>query len=559
MGNRVMKVAKDRESGAVTNQEGWTITHYVMDASGTPMATYKTTYEEVAAGDIKETTKLMDHPIYGSSREGLKDHDEMIYYRRMEVSSYTSDGWFDDYDITETDEGTEEDFGFYQREVGNKKYELSNHLGNVLAVVSDKKLAMDTKKYSYVGGTTEDYSYDSGLDVYYYTPSAGDYELITGTDAIVDYYEPDVQSYSDYYPFGMEMPNRHASSENYRYGFNGMEKDDEVKGQGNSFTTQFRQYDPRLGRWLSLDPVVHPHMSPYNGFDNNPIYWADPSGADGEPSSPGMMGDGQNTNTVLSDLKNLKRSNYKGTGNVQIINIESNPKLFGLDDYTNLFDSNWDYIFVNRLEEASEWLDNNYGKDNKKINNLIMHSHGGGGWYQSNEQWIGVIWWDDALANAFKEDFGHVKLKAYDFAWYMAGEYDQQERVGSKSLRYRTLDAYSNISGYLDHNASVVIASCHSGVDKNLSMTLSRFFFGEKGTGSLYMNRDGGRRFSLLGEIVAPHQWQKGGFTKTVVTNGDAEFIQKKLNLNVKFNGDIKEVYTAPEGNDPSDDYSPKL
>ncbi len=315
MGNRVMKIAKDRESGAVTNQEGWTITHYVMDASGTPMATYKTTYEEVAAGDIKETTKLMDHPIYGSSREGLKDHDEMIYYRRMEVSSYTSDGWFDDYDITETDEGTEEDFGFYQREVGNKKYELSNHLGNVLAVVSDKKLAMDTKKYSYVGGTAEDYSYDSGLDVYYYTPSAGDYELITGTDAIVDYYEPDVQSYSDYYPFGMVMDNRSGNEEGYRYGFNGMEKDDEVKGNGNSYTTEFRQYDPRLGRWLSLDPVTHHHFSPYSAFDNNPIYWADPSGADAIKPPPETILGGLEWaigtyNPVVMASKQLDASGY---------------------------------------------------------------------------------------------------------------------------------------------------------------------------------------------------------------------------------------------------------
>jgi len=33
----------------------------------------------------------------------------------------------------------------------------------------------------------------------------------------------------------------------YRYAFNGMEKDDEVKGSGNSYTTEFRQYDSRLG------------------------------------------------------------------------------------------------------------------------------------------------------------------------------------------------------------------------------------------------------------------------------------------------------------------------
>ncbi|MEO9257540.1 MAG: RHS repeat-associated core domain-containing protein, partial [Crocinitomicaceae bacterium] len=61
--------------------------------------------------------------------------------------------------------------------------------------------------------------------------------------------------------------------EDYRYGFNGMEKDDEVKGTGNSYTTEFRQYAPRIGRWLSLDPLFDhfPWQSPYVAFDNNPI------------------------------------------------------------------------------------------------------------------------------------------------------------------------------------------------------------------------------------------------------------------------------------------------
>jgi hypothetical protein len=29
-----------------------------------------------------------------------------------------------------------------------------------------------------------------------------------------------------------------------------------------------------------IDPVVHYNFSPYNAFDNNPVFWADPSGAD---------------------------------------------------------------------------------------------------------------------------------------------------------------------------------------------------------------------------------------------------------------------------------------
>lgn len=45
-----------------------------------------------------------------------------------------------------------------------------------------------------------------------------------------------VSEYSDYYPGGMLLPNRHGSvdSDSYRYGFQGQEKDDEVKGEGNA-------------------------------------------------------------------------------------------------------------------------------------------------------------------------------------------------------------------------------------------------------------------------------------------------------------------------------------
>jgi RHS repeat-associated protein len=59
-----------------------------------------------------------------------------------------------------------------------------------------------------------------------------------------------------------------------------MEYDDEVKGDGNSYTTEFRQYDPRLGRWLSIDPMYakFPWQSPYVAFDNNPIFYIDPKG-----------------------------------------------------------------------------------------------------------------------------------------------------------------------------------------------------------------------------------------------------------------------------------------
>jgi RHS repeat-associated protein len=59
-----------------------------------------------------------------------------------------------------------------------------------------------------------------------------------------------------------------------------MEKTDEVSGSGNEYTTEFRQYDPRVGRWWGRDPLEFKlsSWSPYSYSFNNPIYYIDPEG-----------------------------------------------------------------------------------------------------------------------------------------------------------------------------------------------------------------------------------------------------------------------------------------
>ena len=76
----------------------------------------------------------------------------------------------------------------------------------------------------------------------------------------------------------MLLPNRHGNSGDYRYGYNGTELDDEIKGEGNSYGTHFRHYDPRVARWLSIDPKSMFWESPYAQNRNNPIYFTDPYG-----------------------------------------------------------------------------------------------------------------------------------------------------------------------------------------------------------------------------------------------------------------------------------------
>ncbi len=77
----------------------------------------------------------------------------------------------------------------------------------------------------------------------------------------------------DYYPFGMVMPGRSfQGSDGYRYGFQGQEQDDEIKGDGNTVNYKYRMLDPRLGRFFSRDPLEakYPQWTPYQ-FSGNQV------------------------------------------------------------------------------------------------------------------------------------------------------------------------------------------------------------------------------------------------------------------------------------------------
>src|SRR5690554_6452117 len=71
--------------------------------------------------------------------------------------------------------------------LGNKRYELSNHLGNVLTVITDKPIPHNN------GGT-------------------------------VDYWMADIKSSQDYSPFGVTLSGR-SFGEDSKHGMNGQEKE----------------------------------------------------------------------------------------------------------------------------------------------------------------------------------------------------------------------------------------------------------------------------------------------------------------------------------------------
>jgi len=136
--------------------------------------------------------------------------------------------------------------------------EKSDHLGNVRAVVSD------IRKPSTTTGDIDDWTW-----------------------------EADITDHFSYYPFGMLEPGRQkrlntVNAGGYRFGFNGMEKDDEISGSaGSHYTAEYWEYDSRIGRRWNTDPLSYSWQSPYACFNNNPVYFADPSGLEGEnPNEP---------------------------------------------------------------------------------------------------------------------------------------------------------------------------------------------------------------------------------------------------------------------------------
>jgi len=159
------------------------------------------------------------YDIYGSSRLGS-----------MQASSNRKDG-----------------DNLYSRKLGGKRYEITDHLGNVHAVISDRKLWPQ--------------------------------------DTTTDGFQAEVLSRSDYYPFGMHMPGRTVNPTEYAFGFIGAENDNDVYGiSGGSQNHTFRQYNSRLGRYISVDPLAidYPWNSPYAYAENRVIDGIDLEGREYE-------------------------------------------------------------------------------------------------------------------------------------------------------------------------------------------------------------------------------------------------------------------------------------
>jgi RHS repeat-associated protein len=115
----------------------------------------------------------------------------------------------------------------------------SNHLGNVLSVITDQKLP-----------------------------------VVDAT--VVVSYSAVVVTATDYSPFGVGLYGRSWSGD-YRYGFNGMEK---MSASDDIYLTYFRLMSPLLANWMSCDPegASYPDWSPYSLMGNSPLQYTDVNG-----------------------------------------------------------------------------------------------------------------------------------------------------------------------------------------------------------------------------------------------------------------------------------------
>ena len=90
----------------------------------------------------------------------------------------------------------------------------------------------------------------------------------------------------------------------YKWGHGSQLKDNQVAGKGNHYTAPYWEYDPRIGpggRW-NPDPVTYAWQSPYTVFNNNPIFFNDPSGAEGEEPIIHKVKKGENLTQIAKQF-----------------------------------------------------------------------------------------------------------------------------------------------------------------------------------------------------------------------------------------------------------------
>ena len=263
----VVNYAYDASGNRIYKKVGNIETWYVRDATGNVMSVYTYGDNSINSGNLTQT----EVDMYGSSRIG------MLKPKINVQASVAAPGIGSKYIITFTR--------------GNKIYEMSNHLGNVLVTISDRKLP------------------------------------VSGGGSTVSYYTADVVSATDYSSFGTQLGGRNYSSGSYKYGVNGQEKSTEINE--NLYTAEYWQYDSRIGKRWNIDPKPMTGLSPYATFSNNPILKYDilgdtarvGTGANGNPTGQlGQQFTFTNDGTLSNNEFNSMQQSFLNNLNQQVNN-----------------------------------------------------------------------------------------------------------------------------------------------------------------------------------------------------------------------------------------------
>ncbi|NQY07284.1 MAG: hypothetical protein HRT68_14105, partial [Flavobacteriaceae bacterium] len=191
--------------------------------------------------------------------------------------------------------------------------------------------------------------------------------------------ENDLVQIKSYYPFGLQIQhavgstNTIVNGREHKYGYNGMEREDSF--DFNMDEMDMRHYDVAIGRWQVMDPIIHYSNSPYNAFDNNPVFWADPSGADAVQTETGVTYSGQDAVNVLRQIsKTTTAVNQSPSRNETNSTITSSIDVNG---NTSLILKTYSYHVVTaedgsktvsrRIEETINQVQNREGFDDKII------------------------------------------------------------------------------------------------------------------------------------------------------------------------------------------------
>jgi RHS repeat-associated protein len=286
-GNRISKTVT---TGGTTSS-----TWYVRDATGNVMGVYDATVPTSGANPIGYTWQ--EQHLYGSSRLGM-------FTPRQEIALGTIDG-LPGSPVIEN--------------AGQRVYELSNHLGNVHVTIANIKREITATPNNYfvpeVLSTTDYYPFGMAM------PGRTGYKVTggwaTGNDVVNNAGVPQsiaIDSRNNNTPaeykasqfiefltgfssgntdnFVAEIANgsnttatssltANGGMDNvYRYGFNGKENDNDIEEGAQDYG--LRIYDPRLGRFLSVDPLTrsYPYYTPYQFAGNTPIANIDLDGAE---------------------------------------------------------------------------------------------------------------------------------------------------------------------------------------------------------------------------------------------------------------------------------------